>query len=292
MSDNAHASPELAADARCHTGENPLWHPMQRCLYWTDIPRGRLFRLDPAIHHWEECYRGAPVGGFTVQEDGALLLFMAHGAVARWFDGRMEYLIREIPAVRESRFNDVIADPQGRVFCGTMQTGEKKGRLYRLDADGSLHLVLDDVGIPNGMGFTPDRRGMYFTDSRARRIYLLDYDPSTGALSNQRVWLETPPDQGEPDGLTVDSQGFVWSARWNGSAVYRYSPDAVEVERVAFPAKKVSSITFGGEALEEAYVTTALAGGKKGTEGAGAGALFRFRPGVRGAAEFYSRVRV
>jgi sugar lactone lactonase YvrE len=142
------------------------------------------------------------------------------------------------------------------------------------------------------MGFTPDRKAMYFTDSAARHIYLLDYDQATGALSNKRIWVETSPDQGKPDGLTVDSEGFVWSARWDGSVVCRYSPDGVEVDRVTFPAKKVSSIAFGGDGLEDVYVTTALAGGKRSGEGAGAGALFRFSPGIRGVPEFYSRVRV
>ena len=282
--------PELIADCLCHTGENPLWHPIERRLYWTDIPQGRLFRFDPATGGWEECYHGEPVGGFTLQADGALLLFMARGAIARWQAGRLEYLRRETDGEQDSRFNDVIADPRGRVFCGTMQTPARKGRLYRLDVDGSLHTVLDGVGTPNGMGFAPDRRKMYVTDSSVRRIYLFDYDETMGALTNQRIWLETPEDQGKPDGLTVDSQGFVWSARWNGSAVRRYTPDGVEVERIEFPAKKVSSVSFGGDDYKDLFVTTALTSGTRSSEGAGAGALFRLRPGVRGVPEFHSKV--
>jgi len=114
--------PELIADYACQCGENPLWHPVQKRLYWTDIPRGRLYRYDPAAKRHEECYAGEVVGGFTIQADGALLLFMARGAVARWDGGKLEHVIGEIPDERESRFNDVIADPAGRVFCGTMAT--------------------------------------------------------------------------------------------------------------------------------------------------------------------------
>jgi sugar lactone lactonase YvrE len=282
--------PELIADGRFQTGENPLWHPLERRVYWTDIPRGELYRLDPATDRWERCYRGDPVGGFTIQADGALLLFMARGAIARWRYGALEYLRRDTEGERDGRFNDVIADPEGRVFCGTMHTPAHPGRLYRLDADGSLHRILDGLGTPNGMGFTPDRSRMYFTDSHFRRIYLFDYDRRTGALSGQRVWLETPEGQGDPDGLTVDSEGFVWSAHWKGSAVYRYSPEGKEAERIEFPARKVSSLTFGGETFEDMYVTTALDGGTRDAEGFGAGALFRCRPGVRGVAEFFSRV--
>ncbi len=282
--------PEMVADCLCQTGENPLWHPAERKLYWTDIPAGKLFRFDPAAETWEECWHGDPVGGFTLQADGALLLFMARGAIARWRGGKLEYLRRETEGEQDSRFNDVIADPRGRVFCGTMKTPERKGRLYRLDTDGSLHLVFDGIAVPNGMGFTPDRKRMYWTDSDARQIYLSDYDEETGELTNRRIWLELAEDQGKPDGLTVDSEGYIWSAHWNGSAVCRYTPDGAETIRIEFPAKKVSSVSFGGNNYEDLYVTTALNSGTRSSEGAGAGALFRLRPGVRGVPEFNSRV--
>lgn len=284
--------PELVADCQCHTGENPLWHPLERRLYWTDIPRGRLFRFDPQTGKDELCYSGPPVGGFTVQADGSLLLFMEGGAIAKWRGSQPEHILQSIPAEQEGRFNDVIADPMGRVFCGTMPTAGRPGRLYRLDTDGSVHLLAEDIGIPNGMGFTPDHQGMYLTDSLARCIYLFDYDAQTGMLSNRRIWVRTPKGKGVPDGMTVDSQGCAWSARWDGSAVYRYTPDGVEERCVKFPAKKVTSVTFGGDDLSDLYVTTALTDGLRLNEGAGAGALFRLKTGVRGMPEFFSRVTI
>lgn len=284
--------PELIADYQCHIGENPLWHPLEHRLYWTDIPRGKLFRYDPATREHEQCHSGPPVGGFTVQADGTLLLFMARGAIAQWRDGKLTYIVEEISDERESRFNDVIADPLGRVFCGTMPTPTRPGRLYRLDPDGVLHLILEGIGCSNGMGFTLDRQRMYYTDSDARSIYLFDYDEKTGALINQRLWLHTPEGAGVPDGMTVDSQGFVWSARWDDSALYRYTPDGIEDGRIAFPARKVSSVAFGGDDLSDLYVTTALTDGTRSEEGAGAGALFRLRLGIRGLPEFFSRIRI
>ncbi|MBT3256953.1 MAG: SMP-30/gluconolactonase/LRE family protein [Deltaproteobacteria bacterium] len=284
--------PELIADYRCHIGENPLWHPLEQRLYWTDITRGTLFRYDPATGKHEPCHSGAPVGGFTVQADGTLLLFMARGAIAQWRDGHLNYILDEIPDERESRFNDVIADPVGRVFCGTMPTPARPGRLYRLDLDGGLQVLLEGIGVSNGMGFTLDRQRMYFTDSAARSIYLFDYDDQTGGLTNQRVWLHTPEGAGVPDGMTVDAEGYVWSARWDGSALYRYTPEGVEERRIEFPAKKVSSVAFGGDELSDLYVTTALTDSTKAEEGAGAGALFRLRLGMRGLPEFFSRVRI
>jgi D-xylonolactonase len=284
------AQPELVADYECQTGENPLWHPLEKRVYWTDIPGGRLFRYDPATGYHEQCYSGASVGGFTIQADGDLLLFMERGAIAKWRDGKISSVIKEIPAERKSRFNDAIADPSGRVFCGTVALTSGTGRLYRLDTDGSLHQILGNIACTNGMGFTPDRQNMYYTDSGLRTIYIFDYDVKTGALTNQRVWLKTPEGAGVPDGLTVDAQGCVWSARWDGAALYRYTPDGIEERRIAFPARKVSSVIFGGDDVSEIYVTTALDGRTRASEGMGAGALFRLQLGIRGLPEFFSRI--
>lgn len=281
--------PELIADYDCHVGEGPLWHPDEGRLYWVDIPQGRLFRYDPARGHHELCYQGDPIGGFTLQADGALLLFGARGSVMTWRDGNTTTIIEEIPDERGTRFNDVIADPAGRVFCGTMGTPERSGRLYRLDPDGTLTELLDGVGVSNGLGFTPDRRGLYYTDSPKREIYLFDYDADTGAISNQRVFVRTAEGEGVPDGMTVDAQGYVWSARWDGQCLVRYAPDGVEAMRIPFPAKKVSCVTFGGPDYTDMYVTTASLGNKP-AEGPLAGALFRLNLGIGGVPEFRSRI--
>ncbi len=168
--------PELIADYECECGEGPLWHPLEKRLYWVDIPKGRIFRFDPATGKHEICYEDEPVGGFTIQEDGALLLFRTKGEVVIWRDGEIRHVIKEIPEERETHFNDVIADPAGRVFCGTIAEKGEPGRLYRLDTDGSITKVLDNIGCSNGMGFTLDRKQMYYTDTRALTIYLFDYD--------------------------------------------------------------------------------------------------------------------
>ena len=284
---------ELIADYGCVIGEGPLWHPTEKRVYWTDIATGRMFRYDPATNQHEQFYQGDIVGGFTIQNDGSLLLFMAKGAIKVWRRGRLSTIIDEIPDELDSRFNDVIADPAGRVFCGTMSSPQHAGRLYLLEPDGALQKVLDGVGTSNGMGFTPDQKGMYYTDTGAREIHLFDYDGSSGSIRNRRVFARVPnePGEGGPDGMTVDAEGYVWSARWGGSCLVRYAPDGAEVERIHFPAARVSSVTFGGEDYADMYVTTA-GGDNKAEHGPGAGALFRLRPGVKGVAEFLSLVRV
>ena len=282
--------PTMIADYKCVTGEGPLWHPDEKRVYWVDIPMGRLFRYEPATGRHEQVYEGDEIGGFTIQDDGALLLFMARGAVKEWRDGELTTIIDEIPDERETRFNDVFADPEGRVYCGTMPAPDRPGRLYRLDPDRTLTLLLEGIGVSNGMGFTLDRKSLYYTDTGAGKIYLFDYDQSTGDLSNQRVFVDVSEEVGGPDGMTVDAEGYVWSARWGGSCLVRYAPDGTEVQRVEFPAKKVSCVTFGGDDYTDMYVTTA-GGNTKDVDGPGAGALYRLNLGIGGFPEFRSRIR-
>lgn len=282
--------PELIADYKCEVGENPLWHPMEKRVYWVDIPRGRIYYYDPARKEHGLHFEGGAVGGFTIQADGSLLLFMDKGAVAMLRGGKLTRIIESIPGEENHRFNDVIADPQGRVFGGTIaMTLDKPGRLYRIDRDKKVTKLLDGIGISNGFGFTLDHKRMYYTDSKAGKIYIFDYDEKTGDIGNQQVFVQAPHGKGLPDGMTVDSQGFVWSARWDDWALYRYSPMGIEERRIEFPAMQVSSAIFGGDDLTDIYVTTA-GGQDKLKHGPGAGALFRINVGIKGMPEFHSRI--
>jgi D-xylono/L-arabinono-1,4-lactonase len=280
---------ELIADYECATGEGPIWHERERKLYWTDIPAGRMFRYDPETNQHEQFYEGPVVGGFTIQADGSLLLFGERGSVTIWRNNRMESVIDEIPEERDTRFNDVIADPEGRVFCGTMPTENRPGRLYKLDINGDLELMVEGLGVSNGLGFSPDLSIIYHTDTTKREINHYRYHRETGEMSDKQLFVLTPEGEGMPDGMTVDTEGYVWSARWDGGALFRYTPGGELDRSYPFPAKKVSSVTFAGPDYRDVYVTTA-GGQNKAGEGEGAGALFRFRPGYQGRAEFLSRI--
>ena len=283
--------PDIIVDRQCDNAEVPLWHSQQACLYWTDIPKGMVFRYYPQTGTHEQIYTGEPVGGMTIQADGSLLLFKTRGTIERWQEGKITTLVADIPEERATRFNDAIADPQGRVFSGTIITRERPGHLYRLDTDGSLHLILENLTIPNGMGFSPDHKYFYFTDSDRRSIYRFTYNVETGNLSDRQIFVVTPIGEGVPDGLTVDAEGYIWSARWNGSHLFRYSPEGEEVLRIPFPALKVSSVTFGGSDYSTIYVTTA-GGYNRTIEGAGAGAVFSLQLGIKGIPEFFSQIQV
>jgi len=287
---------EPVANYHCVTGENPLWRASEGRVYWEDIETGRLFRAQharapeaPAPQH--ECfYRGERVGGFTFQADGSLLLFEADRIARLGPDGERRVLQSGFDAVME-RFNDVIADPEGRVFAGTIGTSDQNGGLFCVERDGSARLCWRGTGCANGMAFTPDGSGFYWTCSTTRRIYLADYDRATGALANRRLFYEAPESEGTPDGMSVDQQGHVWTTRWDGHAIFRLTPQAEIVERIELPVAKVSSLAFGGPDLDVAYVTTA--GGTGTAEGGPEGTLYRITGlGVRGQPEHLSRIMV
>jgi D-xylonolactonase len=260
-------------------GRAPLWHPDEQQLYWVAAAQSGLIRLDPLTGHCEPCYLGDVPGGFAVQADGALLLFRHGGSVTLLRGQEETRLIEEIPADRETTFSSVIADPTGRGFAATVGADGSSGRLYRIETDGALALVLEGLDWINGMGFTPDRTHFYVADTHARTIYRFDYDQVTGELGHRHVFAEALGGEleGRPEGLTVDAEGSVWSARWGGGCVVRYSSDGTEEERIALPTPNVSGIAFGGSDFDDLYVTTDRA-------------LYRLHPGVNGLPPFRSQV--
>jgi D-xylonolactonase len=297
------ARPAIAVDVACETGEGPLWHPDESALYWCDIPQGRVYRYDPSTGEHELVYEDDDerIGGFTFQTDGSLLLFQEAGAVRRLYQrsGTVETVVDPDPDRFHERFNDVIADPEGRVFAGMMPDTDRglPGQLYRLDTDGTFELVREECVLPNGMGFTPDRSAFYFTDTgildpeNPGFVYRYDYDRATGAISNPEVFLEADRFEGYPDGMTVDSDGDVWSAFWNGHTLHRFASDGIHKETVEFSPKKVSSLTFGGGDYATAFITTACVDTRE-TEGEGAGSLYTVDLGVTGLEEFRSDIEV
>lgn len=292
--------PKILVDIECQTGEGPLWHPEEARLYWCDIPLGRLFWYDPSTGDHELVYSSDErIGGFTIQTDGTLLLFQEAGAV-RCLDqkrGTVKTVVEPDPDRFHERFNDVIADPNGRVFAGVMPDTKRDfpGQLYRLDIDGTFELVRETCVLPNGMGFSGDRSKFYFSDTGEGDpdcpgyIYQYEYDEETSAISDPVTFLDASDIEGFPDGMTVDREDHVWSAFWDGHKLIRFAPDGTRVQTVEFEPRKVSSITFGGPEYETAYITTACVDTRH-TEGDGAGSLYTIDNGVSGRPEFRSAI--
>jgi D-xylono/L-arabinono-1,4-lactonase len=285
----------LVAPTSCEIGEGPLWHPDAGIVLFLDIADGVIYSYTPSTGKYGIFSRGPITGGMTLQEDGNVLLFQDGRISILQLDGT-QHEVGTGYCRKNERFNDVAADPEGRVFAGT--TGGGHGRLLRFERDGSFTQLLDGIGCPNGMGFTADNKGMYFTDSVQRRIYLFDYDRKTGVLSNQRTFADIPKQIGAPDGMTVDTEGFVWTAIWFGGRVRRYAPDGRLDREVYLPVTQPSAIIFGGPNLRDIYVTSASTAVANPLTPPGfdlnaprGGGLFAFRvEGVSGKLLFRSRV--
>ena len=277
---------EPLANYHCECGENPLWDDQREAVYWEDIPKGRVFRYDVRTGQHRIIYEGEQVGGFTLQTDGTLLLFQKDKLGRLDPDGDHTWLGKKID-VGDARFNDVIADPKGRVFAGTEAKDPKVGGIFRIDPDGKGTRVFTGTSCSNGMAFSDDFRHLYWTCSMARKISRFDYNMETGELSNRRDFVNVPEKEGIPDGMTRDTEGNFWSARWDGYAVIKHAPDGKTIAKIDFPVAKVSSVIFGGKKMNELYVTTA--GGAEGS-GAADGTLYRVKTQARGVPEFRSRV--
>ena len=285
----------IVADFKCTVGEGPIWHPDHKKLYWTDILEGKLFWYEPSTGQSQLYYEGRIVGVFTLQADSSLLLFMDKGTVAVCDNGQLtRTIVDSIPAEIEQRFNDLTADPEGRVYAGTMpfkNVEKRSGRLYRFNCDGSYSVVLEEVGIPNGMAFSLDRKFFFFIDSLDNIVWKFNYKQETGEISNRQAFLEFDQNEGSADGMTIDSKGNLWIAMAMGWKVVQYGPDGKLKRSIRLPARFVSSLTFGGKDLSQLFVTTGRL--PEGEElGSAAGTLISLNPGPIGLPEFRSKIRI
>jgi sugar lactone lactonase YvrE len=266
--------------------EGPLWNEKEQALYWVNIPKGCFYRFFPAIGKHESFEIGIPLGVLGFRASGGLIMATARG-LAFWDMNTqlLQYVAEPEAGIPNSHFNDGAVDRRGRFWAGTVVNGKEDGNLYRLDSDLSLHKMETGISCSNGIGWSPDNRIMYYTDSPANAIYAYDFDLASGEITHRRVFVRTPENDGVPDGLAIDSEGFVWSARWDGKKVSRYDPQGKLVQEIKVPARFVSSCTFGGEQLDTLYITTGIGDDPDGEIKRilpWSGDLFCAYPGVKG----------
>ena len=288
---------EKLAEEEAVVGEGPLWNPETQKLMWTDIETGRLFEYDPETGTNTKVHDGFNVGGLVLNRQGGYLAFTYDGVLLWKSDGEWVRIHGSFQG-EVLRFNDVIGAPGGRAVGGTYYA-DRPGKLYRFDPDGSIEIVGEGYGCSNGMGFSPDLKTMYHTDAAAREIYAYDYEPDTAHMSHRRVFVKLPAEEGVPDGMTVDAEGFVWSANWFGGCIIRFDPDGKEERRIRTPAKQTSCVLFGGKDLNELYFTTAACKCEPGSDmdpvgydweeydrSYLGGGLFRIKLDIQGRKEF------
>lgn len=273
-------------------GEGALWDEEQGVLYWVDILSNKLYIYDPASGENRTFDVGQHVGTVVLRKAGGVMLAVYDGFAAYDLESKTLTILADPEAdLPNNRFNDGKCDPAGRFWAGTMAYTNQttQGSLYRLDADLSVHKMLGDIGISNGIVWSSDKKTMYYIDSMAFTVRAYDYDNATGALSNERVVIQVAKEIGLPDGMAIDAEDKLWVAHFGGSAVHRWDPVTGQIlASIELPAKQITSCAFGDANLETLYITSAA----NGMDAAAlakepyAGALFSVKPGVRGVTSY------
>jgi sugar lactone lactonase YvrE len=286
------------AETQSIAGESPIWSVAENCLYCVDHQGKKIHRYRPTNAPGE-----TPAGrvetfelpdivtAIAPRKDGGLIIALhQHFAFFDPDTGKLEKLVNPEPGLPDNRFNDGKCDRRGRFWAGTMgkQAWDQPcGTLYRFGADRKPVALFDGVRCSNGLDWSPDNRTFYFAESFAYKIWAFDFDDASGTLSNRRLFAAMDPKLGAfPDGLTVDTEGYVWNAQPVFGRITRYDP-AGRIERIVeTPASWCTSCIFGDADLGTMYVTSARESlSPAEIEGEPlSGAIFAFRPGAMGIA--------
>jgi len=262
-------------------GEGPVWWESWGGLRWVDTYAGDILRLGASgvVERWHVAdmvtsIRPTAAGGVIMSSERGILL-------ADEPDGAVRELATPVSDPGQ-RLNDGACDPDGAFWCGTIdQSGKAGGALYRVGQDGLVTTAIREVSISNGIAWSPDGGSMYYVDSASGRIDVFDFTPGgDGSIRNGRPFATVTVEGATPDGIAVDEEGGVWVALWNGFGVDHYDAEGRLVDRIQLPVRKVSACTFGGDDLDELYITTSRE--DEPDAHPAAGSVFRARPGVRG----------
>ena len=249
---------ERIGTTRYDLGESPFWDPIGGALYFADSPAPAIHRLDPqtgAMDHWQ--LPGRYLGSFALREGGGAVLAMDAGFHLFDFEsGECRTICEPEVGLTDQRFNDGKVDARGRFIAGSMHRPftMPTGSVYRLDADHSCAKLDDGYYCSNGPCWSPDGATFYIGDSGRGVIYAFDCDRETGAADNRRDFYSSSTC--EPDGATVDSQGYLWSARFGAGNIHRIDPDGGLDRVIELPIEWIASLTFGGPDLDVLYVTS------------------------------------
>lgn len=277
-------------DAKNILGEVPVWDVAEQALYWVDIEGRLLQRLTPAtgaVERWETPER---IACLALREGGGLIVGFASGIAFYDLDtGAIDWIARPEPASAGTRFNEGKCDRRGRFWIGSMDDGLSRhtGALYRVDPDRSVTRMLEGIGVSNTLVWSLDDATMYFADTMDGRIDRFDFDAAAGTMSNRRPFVDLTGSGIGPDGSTIDAEGCIWNAQWDGWRVARYSPDGELLRVVELPVQKPTSCMFGGPDLATLYVTSAVwdLKGAALAEQPLAGGLFALDVGITGLPE-------
>ena len=251
---------EVLVDVKTILGEGPLWDVEEQRLYWIDSFGMNVFRATAdgrEIRAWDVPQK---IGSMALRKSGGAVVSLARGF--HFLDlrtGNVDLIVDPEPGRTNNRLNDGKVDRRGRFIAGSMDTMEEgpNGALYRLDPDLSLHKLDDKIIVSNGPCWSPDSKTFYFADTWSGEIWKYDYDLATGSVANRRTFAKVDRSRGgAADGSTVDAEGCLWNALVYDGRLVRYRPDGSVDRIIEMPVKKVTSVMFGGPALDILYVTS------------------------------------
>jgi sugar lactone lactonase YvrE len=290
---------DLILNAQARLGEGALWHAETQTLFWIDIENGKFHRYQPNTGQAQAIDVKQRIGTVVPTDQGGALVALQDGI--HHLDLATEQLtLLAAPekGLKGNRFNDGKCDPAGRFWAGTMsyEGKAKAGKLYCLYPDGHIETKIDSVGISNGIAWSLDKTKLYYIDTPTGKVQEYDYDNSSGAIAYVRDAVVVPKSLGYPDGSTIDSEGKLWIALWNGGCVTRWDLQTGQLlAKIETPgALNVTSCAFGGPDLATLYITTASDGvaAEAKANYPNSGGLFAVQPGVKGLPAFAFRDEV
>jgi len=262
MSDNKDVS--VVLPYTCQLGEGPVWDTKNNAIIWLDILADTIHRYNPATQQHTTFKTGQMPGSIVLRKSGGIIAAMQDGFSAIDLDKETIKPIADPEAnIPNNRFNDGKCDPEGRFWAGTMALNETPhaGSLYMLGTDLSITTKIKGTSISNGLAWSMDERTLYYIDTPTMQIVAYDYDGKSGSISNKRTVITVDKKDGNPDGMTIDTEGMLWIAHWDGWQVTRRNPDTGEIlQRIPVPAAKPSCCTFGGDNMNDLYITSAKDG--------------------------------
>ncbi len=272
-------------------GESPVWSQREQALYWVDVEGRRVRRWHRQSGARSDWQMPEATGCIALRAQGGLVAATRAGlAFLDTGNGRVSAIADPEAHLGANRFNDGKVDRAGRFFAGTKNIAnspEPSGSIYRLDPDLSVHRVAAGISCVNGIAWSPDQRSMYFCDTWLRCIHVCEYDAASGSVGARRLFARVDESAGFPDGLTVDAEGCVWNAHYDGWRITRYAHDGSVDRIVRMPVRHVTSLTFGGPDLQTLFVTSASMrlSPEQLAQQPLAGHVFAFEPGPKGLPE-------
>ena len=284
---------ELVIDSKSGLGEGAFWNYKTGVLMWIDISGKILNIYNPKTGFNKEMFTGQMIGTVVPEESGLLLVAMQNGIYQLDPQSGGKTLIADPEEnIPTNRFNDGKCDPAGRFWAGTMDLDLKSGlgALYRLDPDSTIHTMIENISISNGIVWSLDFKKMYYIDSPTQKVMTYDYNNENGEITNPVIAFEIPAETGMPDGMTIDAEGNLWGALYGGAAVGCWNPETGQLLRkIDVPAKNVTSCAFGDDDLGTLYITTARqeTSDEELEKYPNAGGVFKTRPGVKGVDAYF-----